>query len=87
MGARQGSIFSVTLFSININSLATVLNDSFLICFRVKNMNIIKGQLQVCQNKIENFAIVNGFKFCSSKIVDMHIFHKRGTHKMVRSPF
>jgi hypothetical protein len=54
MGARQGSIFSVTLFSININSLATVLNDSFLICFRVKNMNIIKGQLQVCQNKIEN---------------------------------
>jgi hypothetical protein len=77
MGARQGSIFSVTLFSININSLATVLNDSFLICFRVKNMNIIKGQLQVCQNKIENFAIVNGFKFCSSKNCRYALFQQK----------
>jgi hypothetical protein len=50
MGSLQGSILSVTLFSIKINSLANVLNDSFLICFRVKNMNIIKGQLQLCLN-------------------------------------
>jgi hypothetical protein len=60
MGAPQGSMLSVTLFSIKVNSLAKVLNDNFLICFRVKNMNIIKGQLQLCLNKIENFAIVNG---------------------------
>jgi hypothetical protein len=59
MGAYQGSILSVTLFSIKINSLAKVLNDNFLICFRVKNMNIIKGQLQLCLNQIENFVMVN----------------------------
>jgi len=67
MGALQGNILSVTLFSIKINSLAKVLNDNFLICFRGKNMNIIKGQLQLCLNKIENLAMVNGFKFSSSK--------------------
>ena len=67
MGSLQGSILSVTLFSIKINSLANVLNDNFLICFRGNNMNIIKGQLQLCLIKIENLAIVNGFTFCSSK--------------------
>jgi hypothetical protein len=87
MGPLQGSILSVTLFSIKINSLANVLNDNFLICFRVKNMNIIKGQLQLCLIKIENLAIVNGFTFCSSKNCRYALFNKRGTPKMVRSPF
>jgi hypothetical protein len=65
MGAPQGSILSVTLFSINVNSLAKVLNDNFLICFRCKNMNIIKGQVQVCLNLIEHFVMVSGFKLSS----------------------
>jgi hypothetical protein len=47
MGVPQESIFSVTLFSIKINSLAKVLNDNiegslyiddFLICYWGKNM-------------------------------------------------
>ena len=88
MGALQGNILSVTLFSIKINSLAKVLNDNFLICFRGKNMNIIKGQLQLYLNKIENLAMVNGFKFSSSKKLLVCTFiNKRGTHKMPRSPF
>jgi hypothetical protein len=77
MGPLQGSILSVTLFSIKINSLANVLNDNFLICFRVKNMNIIKGQLQLCLIKIENLAIVNGFTFCSSKNCRYALFQQK----------
>ena len=55
MGVPQGSILSVTLFCIKINSLAKVLNDNievfsdvddFLICVRGKNMNIIERKLQ-----------------------------------------
>ena len=63
MGVPQGSILSVTLFSIKINSLAKVLNDNiegslyvddFLICYRGKNMNNIERQLQLCLNKGNN---------------------------------
>ena len=77
MGPLQGSILSVTLFSIKINSLANVLNDNFLICFRVKNMNIIKGQLQLCLIKIKNLVIVNGFTFCSSKNCRYALFQQK----------
>jgi hypothetical protein len=66
MRVPQGSIFSVTLFSIKINSLAKVLNDNiegslyvddFLICYLGKNMNNIERQLQICLNKIEKWAV------------------------------
>ena len=62
MRVLQGSILSVTLFSININRLAKVLNDNiegslyvddFLICYRGENVNTIERQLQLCLNKIE----------------------------------
>ena len=57
MGVPQGSILSVTLFSLKINSLVEVLKsniegslyvDDFLICYRGKNMNNIERQLQLC---------------------------------------
>jgi hypothetical protein len=66
MRVPQKSIFSVTLFSIKINSLAKVLNDNiegslyvddFLICYLGKNMNNIERQLQICLNKIEKWAV------------------------------
>jgi hypothetical protein len=66
MRVPQGSIFSVTLFSIKINSLAKVLNDNiegslyvddFLICYLGTNMNNIERQLQICLNKIEKWAV------------------------------
>ena len=62
MRVLQGSILSVTLFSIKINRLAKVLNDiiegslyvdDFLICYRGENVNTIERQLQLCLNKIE----------------------------------
>ena len=57
MGVPQGSILSVTLFSLKIYSLATVLKndtlgrlyvDDFVLCYKSKNMNSIERQLQLC---------------------------------------
>ena len=100
MGVPQGSILSVTLFSIKINNLAKVLSeniegflyvDDFLICYRGKNMNNIERQLQICLNKIEKWAMENGFKFSSSITLGMHFCNKRGLHpdpelKLYNSP-
>ena len=82
MGVPQGSILSVTLFSLKINSLVEVLKsniegslyvDDFLICYRGKNMNNIERQLQLCLGRIEKWASENGFKFSTSKTVGMQI--------------
>jgi hypothetical protein len=100
MGVPQGSILSVTLFSFTINSLAKALSeyiegflyvDDFLICYRGKNMNNIERQLQICLNKIEKWAMENGFIFVSSKTLGMDFCNKRGLHsdpelKLYNSP-
>jgi hypothetical protein len=83
MGAPQRSILSVTLFSIKINSLAKVLNDNFLICFRGKNINIIKGQLQLCLKYIKNFVMVNGFKLSSYNNYWYALFQQKRTPQNV----
>jgi len=43
-------------------------------------MNTIERQLQLCLNKIDKWAMENGFKFSSSKTVGMHFCNKRGLH-------
>ena len=57
MGVPQGSILSVTLFSLKINSLAKVLSndvegslyvDDFLMSYRATTTRTCEGQLQVC---------------------------------------
>ena len=54
MGLPQGSILSVTLFSIKLSSLVEVLKDgvqgslyvdAFVICHKSKNMNSVERQL------------------------------------------
>ena len=65
--------------------------DDFLICYRAKNMNNIERQLQLCLNKIEKWAMENGFKFSSPKTLGMHFCNKRGLHpdpelKLYNSP-
>ena len=80
-GVAQGSILSVTLFSIKTNDIVKALNpgvdcllyvDDFLNCYRSKHMHTIERQLQQCLNKIQKWALENGFKFSKTKTQCMH---------------
>ena len=88
-GVPQGSILSVTLFSMKINSIVKCLSndincslyvDDFLICYQSKSMNIIERHLQLCLNKLSKWADENGFKFSRSKTVCMHFCQLRKFH-------
>ena len=88
MGVRQGSIFSVTLFIVKINSITSCIRngvdkslfvDDFGVSYRSKHMHAIERQLKLHLNRIGNWADNNGFKFSQSKIVCVH-FCPRGLH-------
>ena len=87
MGVPQGSILSVTLFSLKINSLAKILSkdvegslyvDDFLMSYRAKSTRTCERQLQCCLHKIEDWCTENGFKFSPSKTACVHFHNKRG---------
>ena len=87
MGVPQGSILSVTLFSLKINSLAKILNkdvegslyvDDFLMSYRAKSTRTCERQLQYCLHKIEKWCTENGFRFSTAKTVGVHFHRKRG---------
>ena len=89
-GVPQGSILSVTLFSLKINSIVKALNpgvkcslfvDDFVICFSGKHMHTIERQLQQCLNKIQDWATNNGFKFSKSKTKCVHFCNQRNCHE------
>jgi hypothetical protein len=76
MGVPQGSILSVTLFIIKINSIVgcvrpevdnSLFVDDFHRCYRSRNMRAIERKLQHHLNRLAEWADENGFKFSLSK--------------------
>ena len=65
MGVPQGSILSVTLFIVKINSITSCIRngvdkslfvDDFGVSYRSKHMHAIERQLQLHLNRIEDWA-------------------------------
>jgi len=88
MGVPQGSILSVTLFALKINSIVKSLSsgvecslyvDNFLICYRSKFVHIIERHLQRSLNKLQHWVDSNGFKFSPTKTVCVHFAFVRRT--------
>ena len=88
-GVPQGSILSVTLFNLKINSIVSCTRpgtesslyvDDFLACVRSQQMRSIERQLQLCLNNLQKWADENGFKFSQSKTVCIHFCNKRHLH-------
>ena len=88
-GVPQGSILSTTLFNIKINSIMNCLDpktdgslyvDDFCMCYRSKSMRTIERHLQQCINRIEDWALHNGFKFPKSKTQCVHFCQLRKVH-------
>jgi len=89
MGVPQGSVLSVTLFALKINSIVKAISpgvecslyvDDFLIVYRSKYIHIIERHLQRSLNMLSRWADTNGFKFSSSKTVCMHFCRLRNAH-------
>jgi len=77
-GVPQGSVLSVTLFSIKINNILKVLPpsvsgtlyvDDLQISCQGKDMRFIERQLQVAVRRIISWSSDNGFTFSSDKTV------------------
>ena len=84
MGVPQGSILSVTLFSVKINNIVKsvcpgvecfLYVDDFCICYRSKHM-----QLQQVLNNLSKWSSENGFKFSKTKTKCMHFCQSRKLH-------
>ena len=88
-GVPQGSILSVTLFNIKINSITNYLNpgvdsylyvDDFCITSKSKYIRTAERQLQQSINKINKWATINGFKISKTKTQCVHFCQLRKMH-------
>ena len=89
MGVPQGSILSVTLFSVKITNIVKsvcpgvecfLYVDDFCICYRSKHMHTIERQLQQVLNNLSKWSSENGFKFSKTKTKCMHFCQSRQLH-------
>ena len=85
-GVPQGSILSVTLFLIKINSISKCLSvgtegsvfvDDFQMLYRSKHLRTVERQLQHSLNKLDSWANTNGFTFFGTKTVCIHFSRQR----------
>jgi len=83
VGVPQGSVLSVTLFALKINSIGKTISpgvecslyvDDFLIVYRSENIHIIERHLQRSLSMFSHWADTNGFKFSRSKTVTVYAF-------------
>ena len=66
MGVPQGSILSVTLFSVKVNNIVKSVKcflyfDDFCICYRSKHMHTLERQLQQVLNNLSKWSKENDF--------------------------
>ena len=54
--------------------------DGFCMCYRSTSMRTIERHLQQCINRIEDWALKNGFKFSKSKTQCIHFCQLRKIH-------
>ena len=78
-GVPQGSILSTT-YCLENKTDGSLYVDDFGICYRSKNMRTIERQLQQCINRIEGWAMNNGFRFSKSKTQCVHFCKLRRIH-------
>ncbi|KFM73192.1 RNA-directed DNA polymerase from mobile element jockey, partial [Stegodyphus mimosarum] len=88
-GVLQGSVLSVTLFSLKINSIlrellptvhGSMYVDDLMIYCHGQDMRYIERQLQIALNRIVKWSNNNGFKFATQKTVCVHFCRKRNLH-------
>ncbi len=88
-GVPQGSILSVILFIVKINSITNCMRpgidsslfvDDFTICYRSTSMITIERKIQQQLSAVERWADENGFKFSTTKTVCIHFCQRRGLH-------
>lgn len=77
----QGSVLSVTLFSLKMNGLAAVLKndfhgslyfDDFVLCCRSGDINCIELKLQLCLGRVRGWADVGGLGFPRTEATCVH---------------
>lgn len=90
-GVPQGSILSVTLFAIKINSLSTIIPptihsslfvDDVQIAYSGHNMQSVLSRLQPVVNSLTNWAQTNGFQFSIAKTHCM-VFHPKPNYPVL----
>ena len=88
-GVPQGSVLSVTLFALAINTVTSVIPPDVLHTLFVDDLSIsvagtrmamVERKLQLTIDKIIEWADTNGFKFSMSKSVIIHFCRIRGVH-------
>ena len=90
-GVPKGSVLSVTLFALKINTMAKIIRssqntlaslyvDDLQIAFRHENLSVIQTTMQQCISRIPAWAEENGCTFSTSQTKAIQFTNKPGIH-------